>query len=228
MSALDNYTITNNGAEFTIDKRPASVKADDKSKIFGEVNPALTATVTGTVNGDVLSYTLATTATQFSLVTPPTYPITVTLGSNPNYQVTPTNGALTVLTACSAFNGFLSPIGGAVEKGTGGTFSDPVRAFKLNSTVPVKFTATCNGTTLLTGVHTLQVIKYNSAVDADPAIDATPTDAATAGNQFRLTGSEWHFNLSTKSLGGNAQGTYLLKATLFDGSSYSVWVSIKK
>ena len=26
----------------------------------------------------------------------------------------------------------------------------------------------------------------------------TPTDAATTGNQFRLTGTDWHFNLDTK------------------------------
>jgi hypothetical protein len=103
-----------------------------------------------------------------------------------------------------------------------------VRAFKLNSTIPVKFTAICNGVPLTTGVHTLQATKYSNATDGDTAIDATPTDAATAGNQFRLDGTEWHFNMSTKALGGNAQGTYLLKATLFDGSSYSVWISIKK
>jgi regulator of sigma E protease len=29
-------------------------------------------------------------------------------------------------------------------------------------------------------------------------------------------------------LGGSGQGIWLLKATLFDGSSYSVWVEIKK
>src|SRR5437667_2286487 len=71
-----------------------SVKADDKSKNYGDSNPALTATVTGTVNGDTLNYTLATTATQFSSVGP--YPISVTLGSNPNYSITPSNGILTV------------------------------------------------------------------------------------------------------------------------------------
>ena len=126
------------------------------------------------------------------------------------------------------FNGFLSPIGGAVEKGNGGSFADPVRAFKLNSTIPVKFNAICFGTPLVTGIHTMQAIKYSNATDSDPPIDATPTDAATTGNQFRLTGTEWHFNLSTKGLGNNGQGIWLLKATLFDGSSYSVWVSIKK
>ena len=68
----------------------------------------------------------------------------------------------------------------------------------------------------------------SSATSSDPAIDATPTDAATTGNQFRLTDGEWHFNLNTKGFGANGQGIWLLKATLFDGSSYTVWVSIKK
>jgi len=61
---------------------------------------------------------------------------------------------------------------------------------------------------------------------ADLPIDATPTDAATTGNQFRLTGTEWHFNLSTK--GGFKAGTWLLKATLQDGSVKTVWISVKK
>jgi hypothetical protein len=36
-------------------------------KVYGDENPALTAVVTGTVNGDTINYTLAT-ATQFSNV----------------------------------------------------------------------------------------------------------------------------------------------------------------
>jgi hypothetical protein len=78
-----------------------------------------------------------------------------------------------------------------------------------------------------TGVHTLQATYYSSAVDSDPPVDASPTDAATAGNQFRLTGTEWHFNLSTKG-GGFKAGTWLLKATLQDGSVKTVWITIKK
>ncbi|PYV17386.1 MAG: hypothetical protein DMG21_08510, partial [Acidobacteria bacterium] len=78
----------------TIDQRPATVTADAKSKDYGDANPALTATVTGTVNTDTLSYTLATTALQFSNVGP--YPITVTVGSNSNYSITPSNGTLTI------------------------------------------------------------------------------------------------------------------------------------
>src|SRR5207248_126769 len=91
---LGNYNITYYTADFTISKRSATVTADDKNKTYGDANPVLTATVTGTVNGDVLNYTLATTAVQFSNVN--NYPITVTLGSNPNYDITPTDGTLTI------------------------------------------------------------------------------------------------------------------------------------
>ena len=92
----------------------------------------------------------------------------------------------------------------------------------------MKFSATWlnDEAPLLTGIHTLQASKYSNAIDADPPIDATPTDAATEGNQFRLTSSDWHFNLSTK--GGFTAGTWLLIATLQDGSKHSVWTTIKK
>ena len=134
------------------------------------------------------------------------------------------------ITTGYCFNGFLSPIGGSVEAGTGGTFADPVRAFKLGSTIPIKFIlnswngSTC-GAVVTTGIHTLQAQKYSNGVDGDPVV-AVATDAATTGNQFRLTGTEWHFNLSTK--GGFSQGTWLLTATLQDGSVKTVWVTIKK
>ena len=138
-----------------------------------------------------------------------------------------------VITTAYCFNGFLSPIGGAVENvaSNGGSFADPVRAFKLGSTIPVKFIlnslngSTC-GAVVTTGIHTLQATFYTNALDSDPAIDASPTDAATDGNQFRLTNPEWHFNLSTK--GGFKVGTWLLKATLQDGSVKTVWITVKK
>jgi len=122
------------------------------------------------------------------------------------------------------FVGFLPPIGGA--DAAGGGFADPLRAFKLGSTIPAKFTALQCGEPLPTGIHTLQAVKYSSAVDSEPAIDATPTDAATAGNQFRLADGEWHFNLSTRT--GFSQGTWKLVATLSDDSTHYAWITIKK
>src|SRR5438477_12860752 len=87
-----NYNVTKTDGTLTVDAKDASVTADNKMKTYGDANPALTATVTGTVNGDTLDYTLSTAAMQFSGVGD--YDITVTLGSNPNYDVTPHNGNL--------------------------------------------------------------------------------------------------------------------------------------
>src|SRR5262249_42314196 len=89
-----NYSVTSANGTLTITPKSATVTADDKTKTYGDINPALTATVTGTVKGDALSFTLATTAAQFSGVG--SYPITVTPGTNPNYSVTSANGTMTV------------------------------------------------------------------------------------------------------------------------------------
>src|SRR5439155_22446472 len=89
-----NYNVTKTDGNLHIDPKDASVTADNKGKTYGDDNPALTATVTGTVNGDTLNYSLATAAVKFSSVGD--YAITVTLGLNPNYNVTKTDGTLHV------------------------------------------------------------------------------------------------------------------------------------
>jgi len=132
--------------------------------------------------------------------------------------------SFTVTRAPLSFAGFLSPVGGA--DATGGSFAEPLRTFKLNSTIPLKFTASCGGSPVVDNIHTLQAVKWSSQTDSDPPIDATPTDAATTGNQFRLAGSEWRFNLDTKATAMSA-GKWLLTATLSDGSQHSVWIQLK-
>jgi hypothetical protein len=165
--------------------------------------------------------------------TPPTfvgtYQVTGSFAGNQNYFPASNTASISISTACAVFDGFKSPIGGAVELGTGGSFTTPIRTFKLGSTIPVKWSATCFNVPLVTGNHTLQAIKYSNAttIVGDP-IDASPTDSATTGNLFRLTDGAWHFNLDTKKTNGMSEGTWLLKATLFDGSSYTVWITIKK
>jgi hypothetical protein len=147
------------------------------------------------------------------------------------FSVDFTDGSHAVYTAALSecvigFSGFHAPIGGADV--SGGTYADPVRAFKLKSTVPVKMTLTnCDGQPLTTGVHTIQVIKFSNATTSDQPVDATPTDAATTGNQFRLTDAatgEWHFNLATKSM---SKGVWQIKATLSDGSTHTAFIELK-
>ncbi|PYI80331.1 MAG: hypothetical protein DME26_21780 [Verrucomicrobia bacterium] len=122
------------------------------------------------------------------------------------------------------FSGFLSPIGGA--DATGGSFANPLRTFKMNSTIPVKFTASSGASPVVTGVHTLQAIKYSNATTSGAPIDATPQDAATTGDQFRLVDGQWQFNLDTRATGMSV-GIWLLRAMLSDGTQHSAWIQIK-
>ena len=89
-----NYTVTKVDAALTVNPAVATVTANAKSKTYGDDNPALDAVVVGAVNGDTLAYSLATTALKFSGVG--SYPIEVTLGTNPNYAITVVNGNLTI------------------------------------------------------------------------------------------------------------------------------------
>jgi len=126
-----------------------------------------------------------------------------------------------------SFNGFMDPVGGSDE--TGGTCANSVRNFKLDSTIPLKFILTCGGVPVATGVHTLAATKCSGSTDTNAPIAVIATDAATTGNQFRLTSAsngEWHFNLDTKS--GFSLGTWKLTATLSDGSQHFVYVGFKK
>jgi hypothetical protein len=71
-----------------------TVVATDKSKVYGDVNPTLTATATGAVGTDVINYTLATTAVTGLMSEPILW--CMNSGTNPNYTVTKTDAVLTV------------------------------------------------------------------------------------------------------------------------------------
>jgi VCBS repeat-containing protein len=117
---LGNYAVTMNNGTLTIHPAVANVAANAQGKTYGQTNPTLDALVTGEVSGgDALAYTLETTATQFSGVGG--YPITVTLGANPNYTVTSADSTLTVhpapleVTIHSPASGYLAPVNTAID-----------------------------------------------------------------------------------------------------------------
>ncbi|MBQ7604484.1 MAG: InlB B-repeat-containing protein [Clostridia bacterium] len=84
--------MTATNGTFTINKKTATVTADAKSKIYGDSDPTLTATVEGTVGSDTLDYTLSREAGE----NVGEYAITVTLGENPNYTVSVETGVFTI------------------------------------------------------------------------------------------------------------------------------------
>ncbi|MBR3570583.1 MAG: hypothetical protein IKN96_07290, partial [Oscillibacter sp.] len=87
-----NYDVTAVNGKFTIAKKTATVTANDASKAYGDADPALTATVEGAVGSDTINYALS--RAEGGGVGE--YDITVTPGSNPNYDVTATGGTFTI------------------------------------------------------------------------------------------------------------------------------------
>ena len=76
----------------------ADVSVEGIRKTYGDVNPSLTGTLNGAVNGDNITASYSTPASQFSDAG--TYAITATLtdpnGRLSNYTVTNTSGTLTI------------------------------------------------------------------------------------------------------------------------------------
>src|SRR5206468_3214996 len=99
---LANYDVSLVDGTLTVSPAPLTVKADDKSKVYGAANPTFTGTVTGTKNSDALVDTYTTTADQTSGVG--AYAIHAHLAAGPgadlaNYDVTVVDGSLTVTRA---------------------------------------------------------------------------------------------------------------------------------
>ncbi|MCM8731056.1 MBG domain-containing protein [Hephaestia sp. GCM10023244] len=94
---LSNYVVAYNDGVLTVTPRALAVAADDRSRVYGDANPALTYAITsGTlVNGDVLSGAMTTTADLQSGVGD--YAIDIgTLAVSANYALAFTPGTLTI------------------------------------------------------------------------------------------------------------------------------------
>ena len=147
-----NYDVTATNGTFTINKKAATVTADAKSKVAGNADPALTATVTGLVGSDTLNYTLARAAGE----TAGEYTITVTLSENPNYDVTATNGTFTISGAVASItrNGqttHYATLQGAVNEAENGdtvTLLDNINALAERVNVAKSITIDLNGKTI--------------------------------------------------------------------------------
>jgi filamentous hemagglutinin family protein len=99
LAASPNYNLIFQPGKLTVFARDITIKADDKSKIYGNANPDLTYTVggKGLVNGDTLTGALTTSVDGTTGIG--SYDITQgDLGASNNYNVTAFNpGTLTVL-----------------------------------------------------------------------------------------------------------------------------------
>ncbi|HEX3587000.1 MAG TPA: MBG domain-containing protein [Candidatus Angelobacter sp.] len=100
-SKLGNYTVTVRNGSITVNKAPLSVTANSFSRPFGSANPTLTGVTTGIRNGENITASFSTTATQSSNVG--TFAITPAIVFSPaslsgNYNLTTAAGTLTITT----------------------------------------------------------------------------------------------------------------------------------
>ncbi|WP_434429692.1 MBG domain-containing protein [Sphingobacterium spiritivorum] len=99
LAVSGNYDIVYSGADFNITKATLNIVADAQSKVYGSVDPALTYTVTGLVNGDNQSI-ITGTLTRVAGENIGTYAIEQgTLATSANYDITYTGADFTITKA---------------------------------------------------------------------------------------------------------------------------------
>ena len=124
-------------AVLTVTKPTLTVRADDKAKVVGAVNPALSCTYSGWLDGDSVASlaelpTLSTPATTASPVG--TYPITLSGGADETYALVLEPGTLTVVASAVAPTVETPPAGVTATAGRGARFS-----VAANSTVTLAY-----------------------------------------------------------------------------------------
>ena len=93
----DDYAFAYAEGTLTVGKAPLVCTADDKSRIYGDANPAWTITYTGLKNDDTAPATPPVADCTANPASPVgTYDITLAGGSDPNYTLTLQGGILTV------------------------------------------------------------------------------------------------------------------------------------
>ena len=87
-----NYEITTAYGTLTVTKRPATLTADNKNKIYGDDEQTLTVTTENAAKGETLNYTVE----RITGENVGEYEIRVIPGDNPNYEVSTVSGIYTI------------------------------------------------------------------------------------------------------------------------------------
>ena len=124
---------------FTINQKEATVTPNSKSKRAGESDPELTATVTGTVGSDKLSYKLSRNSGEST----GTYTITASGSSSQgNYKVTFKTGTFTITGSNSTNSTTTTSSTSSSNKSNGNTTTSSTNTTKNNSSTPTSNTST--------------------------------------------------------------------------------------
>jgi translation initiation factor IF-1 len=179
-TASGNYNATVVPGTLTVGQATLNIGVNSFTKVYGSVNPTFTGSVTGVLNGDSITTTYSTTATQYSPVNVGGYPITASISgaAASNYTAVVTPGTLTVTPAVvtvtinpatriygaanPTFTGTLAGVlnGDAVT----GVYTTTATVLSYVGTYPI--TATLGGSAA--GNYTANVIGANLTITAAP------------------------------------------------------------
>ncbi|MEI6084521.1 MAG: hypothetical protein WCS70_09490 [Verrucomicrobiota bacterium] len=130
------------------------------------------------IRGGIAPYTLTFNPPVGQLPSTPTNVVSVTATDASGCTTAPCTFKV-IRNANVAFTGFDSPI-----SGVGGTCAAPLRTVQRGAQIVVKFTATCNGSSL-------------AAAPLVEVFNCTTGVKLASGNAIKDTPSNWHFNVDT-------------------------------
>ena len=176
LDVTSNYALTYTSADLTINARPITITADNKTRKTTDADPTLTYTINSgsLVSPDAFSGSMTSTGT--GSTSAGTYPITKgTLALSSNYTLTFNNGTLTVTNKAIPYIAW-GPLA-HITYGETLTSTQNSAHPQISSSDPTPVTMTCtyspvNGTKLDAGTHTL-------SVTCTPSDTSTYSDAST-------------------------------------------------
>ncbi len=187
----------------TVNPAALMVTAANATRVYGAVNPSLTGTVTGAVNGDVFTVSGSTAATVASTVGSYAILPTVTGQNLSNYTVTATNGTLTVTqaattTALSASASSLTPgqsltLTALVQDASNGSTGTPTGTVNfydgttlLGSGILANGTATFTTSTLASGATQMLSAIYEGDTNFAGSTSSSPVSVSVTASGFSL------------------------------------------
>ena len=179
-NVLGNYSIAYSTANFTINKRPASVTPNAGGKVYGDVDPALTGNLSGFLPADGVTAAYSRTAGDTAVGSPYTISAILTpaavLG---NYSITYNTASFTI----SRKNASVTPNA----------------ASKIYGDVDPAFTGTLNGFVTADGISAAYSRPAGETVAGSPyTISAALTPTAVLGN-YNITYNTASFTISRKN-----------------------------
>jgi hypothetical protein len=216
-----NYAIGYLSGRLTVSPAHLTVKADDKSRAYGDANPAFTASITGFKNGETLATSgvsgapiCGSAATLSSTVTGSPYAISCGLGtlSAGNYDFSLVSGSLTIVKASPAVS-WSSPANIVYGTALGST--------QLNASSPVpgglSYTPGA-GTVLNAGPGQLLSVVFSPT----DSVDYNSASASVLINVLKASQTIAFAPLASHTLG---DGSFMLSASASSGLQVSFGAS---